>query len=55
MDDGRLRRSTPGSIDRNHVPFEKRSLPYAVTATQLARTAGSVVDAEEIEDKETEA
>ena len=34
--------------------IRKRSLPSAVTATQLARTAGSVVDAEEIEDKETE-
>ena len=34
--------------------IRKRSLPSAVTATQLARTAGSVADEEEIEDKETE-
>ena len=39
--------------ERNRV-IKERSLPSAVTATQLARTAGSVADEEEIEDKETE-
>ena len=45
---------TPGSIERNRA-IRERSLPSAVTATQLARTAGSTsADAEEIEDKDSE-
>ncbi len=39
--------------ERNGV-IRERSLPSAVTATQLARTAGSIADEEEIEDKDSE-
>ena len=61
----KLRPDVPDSIDvddydpdtwldeRNRV-IRVRSLPSAVTATQLARTAGSVADKEDIEDKDSE-
>ncbi len=39
--------------ERNRV-IRERSLPSAVTATQLARTAGSIVGAEGIEDKDSD-
>ena len=41
-------------LDERNSKIRERSLPKAVTATWLARAAGSAVDAEEIEDKETE-
>ncbi len=41
-------------LDERNRHIRERSLPSAVTATQLARTAGSVADTEEIEDKDSE-
>ena len=41
-------------IGERNRDIRERSLPSAVTATQLARTAGSVADTEEIEDKDSE-
>ena len=41
-------------LDARNRAISERSLPSAVTATQLAGIAGSVVDAEEIEDKDSE-
>ncbi|MCY4652524.1 MAG: PD-(D/E)XK nuclease family protein [Dehalococcoidia bacterium] len=41
-------------LDDRNGDIQARSLPSAVTATQLARTAGNVVDPEEIEDKDSE-
>ena len=41
-------------LDERNGAIRERSLPRAVTATQLARFAGSVMDGEEIEDKDSE-
>ena len=41
-------------LDERNGAIRKRSLPRAVTATGLARAAGSSVDREEIEDKDSE-
>ena len=64
-DNSKLRPDVPDSIDvdvydpdawidERNRDIRERSLPSAVTATQLARTAGSVADTEEIEDKDSE-
>ena len=45
----------PGTwLDERNGIIRERSLPSAVTATQLARTAGAIADAEEIEDKDSD-